>query len=513
MRILIPALALSAVAGQPSHAQSEPASRPTAQRGVWRPLFDGKTLTGWRQAGGQATYAIEDGAIVGTTAPNTPNTFLCTEQEFGDFEFEFEFQVDAELNSGVQFRSFEAKHRVRGYQFEIDPSKRSWTSGIYFEGGAWLANLEQNETARTAFRAGTWNQGRVVCRGPRLQTWLNGVASTDTIDARRIRGFLGLQVHGVGKRADPLQVRWRNLRIREHGAHAWRSLRADTLQAPDPTRRTVTESGVRIVPGAAAARLVSTALRGDFAFRCQFRVTGGEATVTFGDRTVELTAGKPDGPWQDAWIARVGDRVVLDAGPGQRRQCETSEADALRIEVAPEASAELRQLERLTPAAAAAASRSTRGRIGDAVEFGDLGPTTGPAERPRGEFGECLPGLQHALTRDDPARSLYVLTREQLDRTLALGRGRAQSLHQHVPQLGLPTADLERESVGAGHTLGRPAAATARQPDHTHEEDQSSDPGTRHARHGRRRPPPVQSRSRLQSRRRPATRTACAASC
>jgi hypothetical protein len=44
----------------------------------WIELFDGKTLSGWEQKGGQATYTVKDGQIVGKTALNTPNSFLCT---------------------------------------------------------------------------------------------------------------------------------------------------------------------------------------------------------------------------------------------------------------------------------------------------------------------------------------------------------------------------------------------------------------------------------------------------
>ena len=40
-------------------------------------LFDGKTLDGWTQKGGQAKYRVEDGQIIGSTVPNTPNSFLC----------------------------------------------------------------------------------------------------------------------------------------------------------------------------------------------------------------------------------------------------------------------------------------------------------------------------------------------------------------------------------------------------------------------------------------------------
>jgi hypothetical protein len=51
----------------------------------WKELCDGKTLNGWVQRGGQAKYAVRDGAIVGTTALNTPNSFLCTKQFYTDF--------------------------------------------------------------------------------------------------------------------------------------------------------------------------------------------------------------------------------------------------------------------------------------------------------------------------------------------------------------------------------------------------------------------------------------------
>ena len=33
------------------------------------PLFDGKTLAGWRQLGGAADYQVIDGAIVGSAKP------------------------------------------------------------------------------------------------------------------------------------------------------------------------------------------------------------------------------------------------------------------------------------------------------------------------------------------------------------------------------------------------------------------------------------------------------------
>ena len=78
----------------------------THAEGPWKSLFDGKSLDGWAVKSGFATYKIgEGGVIVGTTAEGSPNSFLTTEEQFGDFELEFEVKVDNGLNSGVQIRS------------------------------------------------------------------------------------------------------------------------------------------------------------------------------------------------------------------------------------------------------------------------------------------------------------------------------------------------------------------------------------------------------------------------
>ena len=79
----------------------------------WVALFDGRTLHGWVQRNGTAEYLVEDGAIVGRTSEGSPNSFLTTEQTYGDFELEFEVKVDDALNSGVQIRSG-TKERATG---------------------------------------------------------------------------------------------------------------------------------------------------------------------------------------------------------------------------------------------------------------------------------------------------------------------------------------------------------------------------------------------------------------
>jgi hypothetical protein len=196
-----------------------PALTSAAEGAGWVSLFDGQTLTGWRQINGSAKYEVRDGAIVGTSVPNSPNSFLCTTRTYSDFELEFEVRVDAELNSGVQIRS-ESKPeyqngRVHGYQVEI--AVGGFSGGVYDEArrGKFLNADGPTPEIRALLKREDWNRYRILCQGDRIQTWVNGVAVTDLRDSMTPSGFIGLQVHGVGARTEPLTVQWRNLRIRE----------------------------------------------------------------------------------------------------------------------------------------------------------------------------------------------------------------------------------------------------------------------------------------------------------
>jgi hypothetical protein len=192
---------------------------PPTTASEWRPLFDGESLSGWTRLNGEAEYTVEDGAIVGTTKADTPNTFLATEETYGDFALELEFLVDPDINTGVQVRSLSLPDyrdgRVHGYQVEIDPSERAWTAGVYDEARrGWLYPLSLNEPARAAFRPGEWNTLYVECLGNEIRTWLNGVAAADLVDAMTPEGFIALQVHSVKEEDAGKTVRWRNIRIK-----------------------------------------------------------------------------------------------------------------------------------------------------------------------------------------------------------------------------------------------------------------------------------------------------------
>jgi hypothetical protein len=150
------------------------------------PLFDGKTLNGWEVCNGQAKYTVEDGMIVGATAAGSPNSFLCTQKDYGDFVLEFDVNTDPELNSGVQLRSHrypeektvtifngkqniqrkQPKNRVHGYQVEIGNEAGANNGGIYDEARrGWLYMLPKGSAAARAFHDSQWNHYKVSAIG------------------------------------------------------------------------------------------------------------------------------------------------------------------------------------------------------------------------------------------------------------------------------------------------------------------------------------------------------------
>lgn len=191
----------------------------------WTSLFDGKTLEGWEQYNGTATYRIEDGAIVGKTKEGSPNSFLCTKKLYGNFELTFDVKVHDKLNSGVQIRS-QTKDgtpsgRVNGPQVEIEASGENGAEAGYIYGesaGGWMTP-EDKRKPHKHFKDGKWNSYRVLADGPHFKVWINDVLISDLVDEEKFKshpsGFIGLQVHGIGKGTGPYEVRWRKLKIRE----------------------------------------------------------------------------------------------------------------------------------------------------------------------------------------------------------------------------------------------------------------------------------------------------------
>jgi Domain of Unknown Function (DUF1080) len=173
------------------------------------PLFDGKTLSGWKQLTGKAIYKVEDGAIVGVTVAGSPNSFLATEKTFGDFVLEMDVKIeDTSSNSGVQFRSHfdplgnNGAGKVFGCQYELDPSSRQWTAGIYDEGRRdWLYPMTLHPLPKGSIVLNRYNRVRIECVGNETRTFFNGMPAADLVDAMDSSGFIALQVHAIGNAA------------------------------------------------------------------------------------------------------------------------------------------------------------------------------------------------------------------------------------------------------------------------------------------------------------------------
>ncbi len=209
----------------------------------WVSLFDGKTLDGWKMADhGKAKYEVKDETIHGQTVEGSPNSFLASAKEFGDFELEFEVRVHDALNSGVQIRSrgknaadvdAEAARtgnkpqgegglgRFHGPQVEIEsgPGQAGYIYGEATQYG-WLSPEPKDEKhTHDFFKNGEWNKFRIVTKGARIQTWINDhqVADLthDEIYKTHPKGHIGLQVHGIEAGKGPYDVSWRNIRIRD----------------------------------------------------------------------------------------------------------------------------------------------------------------------------------------------------------------------------------------------------------------------------------------------------------
>lgn len=179
-----------------------------------------KDLSGWEQLNGSAPFVVEDGVVIGTTVTDSPNSFLCTKEQFSDFVLEFDTWFDPQMNSGVQIRSESRADyqngRVHGYQVEMDPSEREWSGGIYDEARrGWLYTLDNNPAGQKALKVGDWNHYRIEAIGNSIRTWINGIPCADLIDDMTPSGFIALQVHSIGNDTSRagLQVKWKNIRI------------------------------------------------------------------------------------------------------------------------------------------------------------------------------------------------------------------------------------------------------------------------------------------------------------
>ena len=218
-------------------AAAAAADPPAGDESGFEPIFDGKTLDGWRSPD-MRFWRVEDGAITGeVTADRKPpeNNFIVWQGgEVADFELRFKFRITgAKANSGMQFRS-EVKDRglVHGYQADMSGDGR-WTGGIFDEYGprgslakrgesvTWTADGKQETTPLPGGDpfAGDkkpdttqWTDYHIIARGEHVTLKVNGVTTAELHDRdprRRTKGVLAMPVIPA-----EMKVQYKDLRLK-----------------------------------------------------------------------------------------------------------------------------------------------------------------------------------------------------------------------------------------------------------------------------------------------------------
>jgi hypothetical protein len=168
--------------GQPASALGKPNTLTEAEKKAgWKLLFDGKSTAGWRnyqKQGISSGWQVIDGALcrVDKSAGD-----IVTVDQFDNFELSLYYQVPAHANSGIMYRVTEDQPRPwqTGPEIQIldntDPSgdsqKAGWAYGLYKP-----ADDPQTGKPLDATKpVGQWNHFRLVCNGPHVEHWMNGV--------------------------------------------------------------------------------------------------------------------------------------------------------------------------------------------------------------------------------------------------------------------------------------------------------------------------------------------------
>lgn len=173
-------------------------------------LFNGKDLSGWIIYGTEKWY-VEDGLLISESGPDKGYGYLGTEKTYDDYEITLEFKQEANGNSGVFIRSTVDGTKVSGWQVEVAPPG-SDTGGIYESyGRGWLIKPEPEKDKFLKF--GDWNKMKIVVKGDRVTSYLNGKMMVDYEDAKIGEGKGGvlLQIHDGGG----IKVYWRKIVLKK----------------------------------------------------------------------------------------------------------------------------------------------------------------------------------------------------------------------------------------------------------------------------------------------------------
>lgn len=168
------------------------------------PLFDGQSLGGWE--GDHKWWRVADGALTGgsTTEKVPRNFFLATTRSFQNFDLRLQIKLTGDpatglINSGVQIRSVRVPNNTEMSGYQVDAGDK-WWGKLYDESrrNKVIAEPVDAAAADAAVKKGDWNDYRILAEGPRIRSWINGVAAldyTETDPAIALDGKIAIQIH------------------------------------------------------------------------------------------------------------------------------------------------------------------------------------------------------------------------------------------------------------------------------------------------------------------------------
>ncbi|WP_327327049.1 ThuA domain-containing protein [Streptomyces sp. NBC_01210] len=177
----------------------------------YRPIFNGRTLDGWKQAG-PGKFNVVDGEL---RSEGGMGMLWYQAKELTSYSLKLDWKMTGDDNSGV-FVGFPASDDPwsavnNGYEVQIDATDAAdrTTGAVY---GFKSADLKARD--RVLRPPGQWNSYEIRVQGERLQIFLNGVKINDFTNTDPVRslkdGYIGIQNHGADD-----QVSFRDIQLRE----------------------------------------------------------------------------------------------------------------------------------------------------------------------------------------------------------------------------------------------------------------------------------------------------------
>jgi hypothetical protein len=185
---------------------------PAQESKGFRPLFNGKDLTGWVTPDDKSLFTVEDGEIVGRTGTEKlkKNEFLVTDKPYGDFVLKAKVKI-RNGNSGIQFRSTRATDgAVSGPQADVADG---YWGLLYEERGRGILERYPEDKANALIKKGDWNDFVITAKGSHVTIDINGTRVIDREDPVFAKdGIIALQIHVW---PEPMEVRFKDLEIEE----------------------------------------------------------------------------------------------------------------------------------------------------------------------------------------------------------------------------------------------------------------------------------------------------------